>query len=234
MRSIVVLALSVMLIAGAVSEAAALPDGIKGFQGMMEGTVVSKGESSFVLKVERITKTWKHNKAENPQEAVGKELQMAVTGRVSRLAAKQREVLKSLKPGDRVTVEPFHFGGDRLEVVEELRKLGATVKSASIPTSLRGFQGMMSGRLVKKGSTSFVFKVEKIMKTWKGNRAANPKAAVGETLTLSLGKVTAHHGSRIMRNYQGMEAGDAIELEAFDLGGGTLAVKEWLKKVGDD
>jgi len=26
--------------------------------------------------------------------------------------------------------------------------------------------------------------------------------------------------------------GDDIELEAFDLGGKTLAIKEWLKKVG--
>ena len=93
---------------------------------------------------------------------------------------------------------------------------------------------MMSGRLVKKDAKTLVFRVEKIMRKWKGNRAANPKAAVGQTLTLNLGNVSAHHGARIMQNYRGMKEGDAIELEAFDLGGETLAVKEWLRKIGDN
>lgn len=31
--------------------------------------------------------------------------------------------LKTLKPGDRVEVEPFHVGGDTLSVVELLKKV---------------------------------------------------------------------------------------------------------------
>lgn len=117
--------------------------------------------------------------------------------------------------------------------------LGATPVAAAekdkaqqtIPAELRGFQGMMSGKLLKKGKTTFVFKVDKIMKVWKGNKAENPKSATGKTLTLNLDKVSDHHRKRIMKNYRELKNGDQIELEAFDLGGKTLSVKEWLKKT---
>jgi hypothetical protein len=101
-----------------------------------------------------------------------------------------------------------------------------------IPAALEGFKGMMSGTLVKKGDGSLVFKVGKIMKVWKENKAERPETAVGETLTLSLERITAHHKERIMKAYQEMKAGDAIEVEAFDEGGKRLYLKEWLKKAG--
>ena len=100
-----------------------------------------------------------------------------------------------------------------------------------IPPELKGFQGMMSGKLTKKGETMIAFKVGKIMKKWKGNRAENPGAAVGKTIILTLEKVTAHHAERILKNYRGLKVGEDIELEAFDVGGEFLAVNEWLKKV---
>jgi len=100
-----------------------LPDGIKGFRGMMIGTIVSKGDSELVLKVEKITRTWKQNKAEKPGEAVGKKLLLEISSKKwGRLAGKHRKTLRGLKVGDRVVVEPFHFGGDRLTVVEALHK----------------------------------------------------------------------------------------------------------------
>ena len=102
----------------------------------------------------------------------------------------------------------------------------------AIPAALKGFQGMMSGKLTKKGETMIAFKIGKIMKKWKGNKAEKPEAAVGETIALTLKDISAHHRERLMKNYRGLKVGDDIELEAFDLGGKNLAVKEWLKKVG--
>ena len=101
----------------------------------------------------------------------------------------------------------------------------------AIPAELRGFQGMMSGKLLKKDKKSFLFKVEKIMKVWKGNKAENPERAIGQRLSLNLNKVSEHHGGRIMKNYRELKEGDQIELEAFDLGQETLCVKEWLRKA---
>jgi len=109
-----------------------------------------------------------------------------------------------------------------------------TDAGGGIPAELKGFRGMMSGKLVEKGQASIVFKVGKIMRVWKGNEAENPKAAVGKTLTLNLNKVSDHHRERIMKNFRGLKRGDRIEVEAFDLGSDTLCIKEWLKKAGDE
>lgn len=124
-------------------------------------------------------------------------------------------------------------------VVITIAGLGATLVAAAekakpqqtIPAELKGFKGMMSGKLVKKGKTTLQFKVDKIMKVWEGNKAENPKDAIGKTITLNLDKVSDHHRKTIMKNYRELRNGDPIELEAFDLGGKTLSVKEWLKKT---
>ncbi|MBT3637970.1 MAG: hypothetical protein HN531_13600 [Opitutae bacterium] len=107
--------------------------------------------------------------------------------------------------------------------------------ASGIPDELKGFRGMMSGKLIeKKQGASFVFRVDRIMKTWKANKAENARKAVGKTIVLSLEKVSKHHGERIMKNYKSLKNGDQIEVEAFDLGSSTLNVKEWLKKAPVD
>jgi len=101
--------------------ASGLPDGMRGFRGMVRGTVVRKGDGEFLLKVQKVLKVWKANKAENPQSAVGKILAI-VLPREGRLLEQQRKTFRELKVGDQVVVEPFHYKGNALTVVEELRK----------------------------------------------------------------------------------------------------------------
>jgi hypothetical protein len=79
--------------------------------------------------VTRIKKTWPQNRAKNPGSAVGKEIEVliqadrAVSDRWIQLTREHFKVLSSLKAGDRVTVEVFHFSGGHLTVVEGLRKI---------------------------------------------------------------------------------------------------------------
>ena len=101
--------------------AGGLPDGMRGFRGMLRGTIVRKGDGEFLLKVEKVLKVWEQNRAENPQSAVGKTLAV-VLPREGRLLEQQRRAFRELKVGDRVVVEPFHFKGNVLTVVEQLRK----------------------------------------------------------------------------------------------------------------
>ena len=74
-------------------------------------------------------KTWSHNKAKNPREAIGKEIEIliqaerGVTERWKNLVKEHLEVLGRLKAGDRVSVEAFHFDGGHLVVMEEFRKI---------------------------------------------------------------------------------------------------------------
>lgn len=102
-------------------DASGLPNGIKGFRGMMVGKMIEKGERAFVLQVEKITKVWKQNKASNPASIVGRKVRIVIDRR-SHLRERFRKAFRELKPGDRVEVEAFHFGGGKLTVVESILK----------------------------------------------------------------------------------------------------------------
>ena len=99
-----------------------LPDGIRGFRGMLVGTVAKKLDLGFVLRVGKIGKVWRKNKAKNPKAAIGKELRLVLPAK-SRLGERHRKTLRSLKAGDRVSVEAIHYEGNHLTIVEELRKI---------------------------------------------------------------------------------------------------------------
>jgi len=102
-------------------KAPGLPEGMHGFRGMLRGTVAAKGDRGFVLKVEKVLKTWKHNKARHPATAVGRKLKLVI-GAEGRMAERHMAIFKKLKVGDRVVVEAFHAEGNVLKVIEELRK----------------------------------------------------------------------------------------------------------------
>ena len=106
------------------AESLGVPAALKGFRGMLMGVIEKKSDREFIIKVEKITRTWKANKAENPQAAVGKQA-VCELWKKGRLFEKQRRTLADLKAGDRVLVEPFHLepDHDHLTVVEELRKV---------------------------------------------------------------------------------------------------------------
>ena len=95
-----------------------LPDGLKGFCGMVVGKIISKGEREFVLKVEKVIRVWKNNKAKEPESAVGKELTLKIRRRSKAMV----EALAGLKVGDRVVAEALNLEGDILVCVETLRK----------------------------------------------------------------------------------------------------------------
>jgi hypothetical protein len=103
-------------------EGAEVPIGARGFRGELSGTVLSVLERGFILKVEKVEKVWEENKADRPEALVGARV-VAVIGQASRLADRQMQTVRDLKAGDRVTVEVFHFGGDAMTIVENLKKL---------------------------------------------------------------------------------------------------------------
>ena len=213
---------------------AALPEGIRGFQGMVRGTVVSKGELGFVLKVARITKVWKGNKAGNPECIVGREVPVRLWPK-GRMFERQLKVLAGLKPGDVVSVEPFHRGGDHLTVVEGLKKVEEEPDKpddggSTLPEGIRGFQGMMTGTIVKKGTDEFLLKVETIDRTWRGNKAKNPESVVGKTLPVALWKESRLY-ERHRETLATLKPGDRVSVEPFHRGGNHLSVVEALKKI---
>lgn len=98
-----------------------LPDGMIGFRGVLIGRIVRKLDRGFVLKVEKIANVWEHNRADNPEAAVGKELIITIRAD-EELGGRFLRALRALETGERVLVEAFHFEGNRLTVVEQLQR----------------------------------------------------------------------------------------------------------------
>ncbi|MFW6162482.1 MAG: FecR domain-containing protein [Planctomycetota bacterium] len=227
--------------AGEAEETLGVPEALRGFKGMMIGTVTAKGGEEFVLRVEKITRTWKANKAENPRAAVGQKAVCELWPK-GRLYERHKETLAGLKVGDRVLVGPFHLEADHdhLTVVEALRKLEEKPEepdqpnegTPGVPEALRGFKGMLTGTIVKKGSDEFIVQVEKIDRTWKANRAEHPERAAGQQAVCELwpkGRLYQQH----KRTLAGLKAGDRVRCEPFHLEAGHdhLTVVEELRKL---
>jgi len=99
-----------------------LPEGMIGFRGVLVGRVLRKLDRGFVLKVERVVKVWESNRSDRPEVAVGRELIITIREN-EELSGRFMNTLRSLKTGERVLVEAFHFEGNRLTVVEQLKKI---------------------------------------------------------------------------------------------------------------
>ncbi len=94
------------------AETPGVPDVMNGFLGMVEGTIVTKGPETFVLRIARIERTWKKNRAKNAEKAIGKNVPFVVNRHM-------RERYASLKVGDSIVVGGIHRGRN-LQVGEVL------------------------------------------------------------------------------------------------------------------
>lgn len=99
-----------------------LPEGMIGFRGVLVGRILRKLDRGFVLKVERVDKIWESNKADRPEAAVGRELIINIR-EGEEISGRFLDTLRALETGQRVLVEAFHFEGNRLTVVEQLKKI---------------------------------------------------------------------------------------------------------------
>ena len=227
--------------------AVGLPDGMKGFIGMLQGKIVEKTNDGFVLQVEKVEKTWRNNKAENPAASVGKNVQFRVLDRHRAIV----RVFAKLKVGDGVVAGGIHKEGNCLLAVEVLAKAEEypalkakweeaarkrkqrdaprREKAAALRSdALGGFCGMLRGKIVEKGENGFALQIEKVEKTWeRHNKAKSPAASVGKTVSLRL-----HPKGKHVREQLGkMKVGDSVVTGAMNREGKVLMVVELLVKA---
>ena len=53
---------------------------------------------------------------------------------------------------------------------------------AGLPESLKGFSGMVHGKIISKGEGHIMLQVTKVIRVWKNNKASNPDALKGKTV----------------------------------------------------
>ena len=103
---------------------------VRGFSGMVEGEVVSKGDNdSFMFKILRMLKIWKDNTSEEPWKLVGKTVHVGPNWK--KIHGKWKKVenhirfIKRLKEKEKIKLEIYNPEGDAmsiLELSEEQRK----------------------------------------------------------------------------------------------------------------
>ncbi|QNN24751.1 hypothetical protein HED60_21560 [Planctomycetales bacterium ZRK34] len=107
------------------AEGPTLPDGAKGFAGQLRGTVVEKVAKGkgFRLKVAAIGKTFPKNNATNPQVLVGESVLINAQWRKGENGKwhpveNHIRFIRSLKPGQEITIEVINDEGGRLHILE--------------------------------------------------------------------------------------------------------------------
>lgn len=200
-----------------------VPDRMRGISGMVMGRLLAKDveEGSLVMRIHQVKHVWKGNKAENPQEGVGRVL--ALDGVFGRFL----DQLLVIREGDLFEIEVKHDSGDHLKFLGEgLKKVPGG--EADWKASLKGFKGILGGKLVEKDTEKGTLKLQpdSLIRVWKANEAKDPVAAFGKTIDIE--GVTGRWLDVLLV----LEKGNRIEVEAFYNKGDSLDfIGEWLKKA---
>lgn len=209
-----------------------VPEGMHGISGLISARMVEKDNErgTIVMKVEKVHRLWRGNKAKNARSGEGKTLKL------SGITGKALDQLLVINKGDRFSIEIKHVSGPSLRYLGEgLKRLNEGERPAEALSEdsnprrfMHGFRGIFIGKLTAKDAEkgTLSVKIESIKRTWKKNKAkqaAKAKGQVWEVRGVSGKWLDVLVESKI---------GDRLEVEAFHNRGNKLDfVGEWLKKA---
>ena len=205
----------------------AFPEGIVRFNGMLVGRLVKKDveTGTFLINVDAIPRVWRNSKAENPKSIVGKNV--IVNG----VSGKWLDVLLVVKEGETLECEAHHVRGEQLTFPGELLRKVAPYDPKDypvLPEQFRGFNGAVAAKIVKKDREMFelIVQVDRVIDTWKNNRAKNAKTIEGKQMMLA-------GFWRRKEQYHGLKVGDHIEVGIQHIGMRSehLTVAEFIRKT---
>jgi len=100
----------VLRVGEVLQKASNIPLDARWFRGTLVGTIKSKAEASFVLKVEKVGKLWRRNHARKPELLVGMELTLKIRQK-PKPAEHLLAALEGLAVGDRVKAGALYVEG---------------------------------------------------------------------------------------------------------------------------
>ncbi|MBN2712223.1 MAG: FecR domain-containing protein [Planctomycetes bacterium] len=196
-------------------------------KGTVIGTVVAKGDSSITIRSlngnkDEYIPEWEGGNTGGPKKSVVRQIKAVKVGDKVRAQWYVNDHLR-LKSVERIEGESKEDGATEKsrEEGKKEEKGAVTKKDADDDDNgdddddekpiagTEGFSGKVSGTVQSKDENgdSFTLKVKDILKTWKGNKAKNPKAMVGETIEIE--GINENHLLWIKT----LKEGDAIEIE---------------------
>lgn len=185
--------------------AAALPEELRQFNGMLIGQLVERDveRGTFTVKVDYVARVWENSRARNPRSAVGKTL------RIDGVTGKWLDQLLVVRPGETLEFEAQHRGGETLTFPGEWLKKVAPFKADDHPVppdGFRGFAGVVTGKVVRKNveSHELIVRIDSIEQKFERSRAENADEAIGKSITL------AGFWGKLSSPLEQLKAGDAI------------------------
>ena len=199
-----------------------LPEEFRGFRGVLNAEILKKDPETFelIVKVQKVAETWEQNKAKQSGSIVGKSMMLA--GFWNR-----KEVYHNLKVGDRIEVGVQHIEqrSDHLTVAEFVRK--AKSGEEQMMSAVRGFRGMIVGRLVAKDVErgTFTVTVDAVPRVWRNNESRSPKSLIGQNVDAE------GVPQQLLDALVVTRIGETIQFGALHDGEDSLRVGEVLRKV---
>lgn len=190
----------------------ALPESAERFNGMLVGRLVKKDveRGTFIINVDTVPRVWRNSKAKDPGSLVGKNIS------VDGVSGKWLDALLLVKEGETLECEARHDAGRGLTFPGELLRKVAPFQPEDypiLPEAFRGFNGAISGRIVKKSGElmEVILEVDRVLDTWKDNDAREAESIVGKRIML---------GGFWQRKeaYHRLKVGDHIEVGVKHLG----------------
>lgn len=213
-----------------------LPEEFRGFRGAVLASVIKKDPETFelIIEVQKVTDVWKDSAAKQPESIVGK--QMMLAGFWNR-----KQAYHNLKVDTLIEAGMQHIGrqSDHLTVAEFVRPADAVSTSKmkgeevrekvsqEMSKGVRGFRGMLVGRLVKKDIErgTFTITVDAVPRVWKNNQSMEPKSLIGQNIDAEGVQGKMLDALVVAR------VGETMEFGALHDGGERLRVGEVLRKV---
>lgn len=213
-----------------------LPEAFRGFQGSLVADIKKKDAETMemIVEVQNIKQTWDGNRAKEPKSIEGKPMMLA--GFWTR-----KEAYHKLKVGDRIEAGMKHISlrSNHMSLERFVRKVefeassGTMMKESEgqaeegLTKELRGFRGMLVGKLTAKDVErgTFSVKVDAVPRVWNNNQSRKPKSFIGK-----IAEAEGVH-SRLLDTLVVSRVGDTIKFGALHDGGDRLRVVELLQKV---
>lgn len=207
-----------------------LPEAFRGFRGAVVAEIKQKDPETFelIVEVKKVKDVWKENAAKQPESIVGKSMMLA--GFWNR-----KDAYHNLKVGDTIEVGMQHIGrqSEHLTVAEFVRGSEPVAMRENEPGSdrmnkgVRGFRGMLVGRLVEKDVErgTFTVTVDAVPRVWRNNEAGNPKSLIGKNVKAE------GIPAQLLDALVVTRIGETLQFGALSDGGESVRVGEVLRKV---
>lgn len=100
-----------------------------------------------------------------------------------------------------------------------------SARTPELPDPAAHFAGMIEGKVVAKTDRGLLVDVQKVLKTWRGSKAKDPKSLVGKKVHVIV-HAEGRYGKLVRKFIQSVKEGERVELDVAHRDGEVLVILE--------